>query len=109
MERVVDRHPGARGPGLGVDHGWGIMLAGTWLVGPSHAARRARAAVAPVAESAWWTYGIMASALLILATFVPLFGRSTGASIVLAVLAAVGIETVRRMIRADVSGGRTRR
>lgn len=86
--------------------GGAIILAGVWLVGPSNAARRARAAVAPVAESAWWTYGIVVAALLVLATFVPLFGRSIGASLVLVVLAAVGVETVRRMIRSDIADDR---
>ena len=78
-----------------------------WLVGPSNAARRARAAVAPVAENAWLTYGIVAGALLVLATFVPLFGRSIGVSILLVVLAAVGVETVRRVIRSEVAADRT--
>ena len=86
--------------------GGAIILVGTWLVGPSNAARRARAAVAPVAESASWTYGILAGALLVLATFVPLFGRSLGTSILLIVLAALGVEAVRRIIRSDVSDGR---
>jgi hypothetical protein len=85
-----------------------IILVGTWLVGPSNAARRARAAVAPVAENPWWTYGILAGALLVLATFVPLFGRSIGASILLVVLAAVGVETVRRIIRSEVGDSPTR-
>ncbi len=35
-------------------------------------------------------------------------GRSTGASLVLAVLTVVGVEAVRRMVRSDVSDGRTR-
>jgi hypothetical protein len=87
--------------------GGAIILAGVWLVGPSNAARRARAAVAPVAENPWWTYGIVAAALLVLATFVPLFGRSTGASLVLVILAVVGVETVRRVIRSEVADGRT--
>ena len=87
--------------------GGAIILVGTWLVGPSNAARRARAAVAPVAESPWWTYGILAGALLVLATFVPLFGRSLGTSILLVVLAAIGVETIRRVIRSDVAADRT--
>ena len=87
--------------------GGAILLVGTWLVGPSNAARRARAAVAPVAESPWWTYGILAGALLVLATFVPLFGRSLVTSILLVVLAAIGVETIRRVIRSDVAADRT--
>jgi len=55
-----------------------------------------------------WQLGIVAGALLVLATFVPLFGRSTGASLVLAVLAAVGVETVRRMIRSGIADDRNR-
>lgn len=83
--------------------GGALVLAGTWLVGPSDVARRARAALAPVAKSLWWTYGIVVGAVLVLATFVPLFGRSTWASLVLAALLVVGVETVRRMIRSDVA------
>ena len=83
--------------------GGAIVLAGTWLVGPSEAARRARTAVAPVAKSAWRTYGIVAVAVLVLATFVPLFGRSVGASLVLAALVVAGVEAVRRVIGSNVA------
>lgn len=78
-----------------------LALAGTWLVGTTGLAARARAAVAPVAAKPWWTYGIVAASIVVLAALVPLFQRGLAGLLVFVVALVAGVEAVRRTVLRD--------
>lgn len=93
------------------DRGWilivlGLLLVvGTWLVGPSGLAGRARARVAPVAEKPLWAYGAVAALVVVLATLVPVFQRGWVSFLLFVVLLAIGVEVLRRFVAREQRAG----
>ena len=82
-----------------------VTLIGVWFVGDSRRAAQARQAALPTLENPWATYGIAAGALIVLALIAPLFTRGWAISLALLVLAIVGVETIRRIVRREAKQG----
>jgi Short C-terminal domain len=75
-----------------------VALLGVWLVGPGARAAHARGWLAPYLRRPEWAYGGAAFAFLLLLLWSPLsYIQRWSSIIVLAVLAAAGIELLRRM------------
>jgi hypothetical protein len=93
------------------DRGWilivlGVLLvAGTWLVGPTGLAARTRAIVAPVAEKPLWAYGAVAALVVVLAALVPVFQRGWVTFLLFVVLLAIGVEVLRRIVVEEQGAG----
>ena len=75
-----------------------VALLGVWLVGPGARAATARARLAPYLRRPEWAYGGAAFLFLLLLLWSPIsYIQRWTTIVVLAVLAAVGVELLRRM------------
>jgi hypothetical protein len=96
------------------DSGWaGIALGvvavlGVWLFGSTRRGTDARRALAPYLENAWLTYGVAAAAFVLVFLWGPIsYIERPLTIVVLAVLAALGIEALRRKVAREVPAAAT--
>jgi hypothetical protein len=91
------------------DLAWGgvfygvVILLGVWLVGPTRWAGQVRAWIAPVLRDRPWVGWTVVAVLFLLIVWwapAPAFGSLLGV-VILAVLAAVGFEVIRRILIAE--------
>ena len=80
-----------------------VGIAGTWLVGPSQRAARARGYVGPLIENAWYAFGGLAVVLLLIIAWGPTRGARTPVTIIIVTaLAVVGLLLLRRQTADEV-------
>jgi hypothetical protein len=92
------------------DAGWAgiavgvVALVGVWLFGPSTRGTAVRRALAPYLENAALTYGVAAFAFLVVFLWGPIsYVQRPLVILVFAVLAALGIEALRRKAAGEVA------
>lgn len=75
-----------------------VFVIAAWFAGPAHAAVTSRRFIAPfLRDHPGWTYGIVASVMLVIFIWQPIHATGTvGGIIVFSVLAALGTEALRR-------------
>ncbi len=79
-------------------------IAGAWLVGPSPRAARARAFAGPRIQDPLHAFGGLAAVILLLIAWGPTRGARTPVTIVIvAALAAIGLEVLRRQTRHEAA------
>ena len=93
-----------------IDAGWAaiavgiVALIGVWLVGPGRRGTQARTWLAPYLQNAWLTYGVGAGIFLVLVLWGPIsYIHRPLTLLVFAILAALGIEVLRRQTAREVS------
>lgn len=92
-----------------IDAGWAaiavgiVALIGVWLIGPSRRGTQARTWLAPYLQNAWLTYGVGAGIFLLLVLWGPIsYIHRPLTLLVFAILAALGIEALRRQTAREV-------
>ena len=85
-----------------------VILAGTWLAGPSGIATRARELMQPVAVRPIVTYSVLALALLLLIAWspTPAFAKPLGIGL-LTILLVAGLEALRRQVASEAARAST--
>jgi hypothetical protein len=93
-----------------IDAGWAaitvglIALVGVWLIGPSRRGTQARTWLAPYLQRAGPTYGVGAGLFLLLVLWGPIsYVQRPLTLLVFAILAALGIEALRRQTAREVA------
>jgi hypothetical protein len=86
-----------------------VLIAGTWLAGPSERAVAIRRRLAPVAHEAVVVYAVLAVIAVLLIVIGPTgFTRGPGTALALIALLAAGTEALRRQIVREHPGARPR-
>jgi hypothetical protein len=81
-----------------------VAVVGTWLVGPSPRAARARGFVGPLIQNAWYAFGGLAVVILLLIAWGPTEGTRTPITIaIVTVLAVLGLLVLRRQTAGEVA------
>ena len=86
-----------------------VFVVAAWFAGPARAAITSRRFIAPfLRDHPGWTYGIVASVMLVIFIWQPIHATGTlGGIIVFSVLAAVGTEALRRQTAIEFPADRT--
>jgi hypothetical protein len=86
-----------------------VFVLAAWFAGPARAAITSRRFIAPfLRDHPGWTYGIVASVMLVIFIWQPIHATGTlGGIIVFSVLAAVGTEALRRQTAIEFPADRT--